>query len=335
MNTPHHILRTFDDPEFHELALRAVSHAARGAGDLGRALVLLSTVNDGDPESWTDAWMRNAAALRRRALSAQIAGATQTAAWFHLAACESLGQARAFTRAEPGDDERGAWEAFLEARAANTSARLEAGSADAYLIPPTGLPQPRPTVVIIGARHEPLASLWASTGAGATTRGWNAVLFEQGPDPTWPDPLSRVVDGVGASTAHASRELLAWGTGEGGYWLPQALSTQERFLAAVADPGRSHLPGVADSNVFAPFSTPLLVTTAVGGDGETEAEAIYAAARGPRALARFSADDGLLDQSVALSRGVVELRIHDFFQTWLDRHRATGTPAHRAADDDD
>lgn len=251
----------FEDPSFDFVARTALGHAAMGNIDLGFAIQVLESIDDGDAASWLRCWSEAGERLEQRAAECRARGLPKSSGWFSLGASECFDTALAFI--DGIDDpsilpavfgkQTAAWDAFLDA-AGETPVRFRvpAGSGPAMpavLLRPDASGAARPTVIVVNGSDGSLTTLWAVIARGALERDWNVLLFD-GPGqqsmlfehdvpfrPDWEAVLPLVVDAAIARPDVDAARLTAFGISQGGYWLPRALAFEHRFAAAAVDGG--------------------------------------------------------------------------------------------------
>jgi hypothetical protein len=148
--------------------------------------------------------------------------------------------------------QRDAWHSFV-AQTPLSVERVEVPFQPApmpgWLFRPTpAVPAPL-TLVLVNGSDGSLAGLWASTGVAALRRGYNVFLFD-GPGqqsqffernvpfrPDWENVLAPVYDFVATLDNVNSARIAVYGISQGGYWVARAIAFENRFVAAITDPG--------------------------------------------------------------------------------------------------
>jgi hypothetical protein len=250
----------FADTDFDFLTRMAIGYAAQGVFDVGQVFATIARITDGDADSWYAAWRRTAEKLHAKATASLLAGHTQTANRLFLAASESYSQANAVADGQSDPTlfaptfalHIRCWQAFVDSsggRVERVAVPYESTTMPGYLFRPDTTGAPRPTLVMTNGSEGSISGLWSWGASTALARGWNAflydgpgqqtMLFDQGIffRPDWEAVLTPVVNTlVGRPDVDASA-LFAYGCSQAGYWVTRALASEDRFVAAVVDPG--------------------------------------------------------------------------------------------------
>lgn len=250
----------FGDPDFDFQARIALGSAATGVGDVGLVLAVLDRITDGDRQSWFDAWFAAGKAMEQQATEARLAGRRGTAEWGLLTAADFYAHAQDAADGLPDPavglaaftDHRRCWEAMIDAaegRHQRVAVPYEDTQLPGFLLRPDDSGHSRPTLVLTNGSDGALSTLVGCGAAEALARGWNAFLYD-GPGqqsmlfdhgvpfrPDWEAVLTPVVDTLVERPDVDADALTAYGISQAGFWLPRALAFEQRFVAAVADPG--------------------------------------------------------------------------------------------------
>jgi dienelactone hydrolase len=262
-----------DSGQDHE-ARSILGSVTAGAGDVGEILATFAQIKDGSADSWVEAWVARADAVRQAAEDAEREGHRTSAGSRYLRA--SAYYAHALNALAAADDldrlapvfrrHRDCWDAFARLTVPaieKVSIPYEGTSLPGYLAAPAGGGGRVPALVVVNGSDGAITAAYAAVGAEAARRGY-AVLFFDGPGqqsmlfdhhtsfrPDFEHVLSPVLDWLTARPEIDPDRIAAYGISQAGYWLPRALAVEHRVAAAVADPGvvdvstswTSHLPG--------------------------------------------------------------------------------------------
>jgi len=237
----------------------ALGEARAGATDPGEILAAVDGLKKGDAAGWKAAWTD----LARRVLeSARSAAPGPSAASAYLRASSYFARAVNAAASEEDDAElvslfrehRAAWESFLDASGlAVERFTIPLPGADvpmpAWLLSPAAAEGPRSVVIGVNGSDGSLSSMWSAIAKPALDRDYRVLLFD-GPGQQamlfehsvpfradWGPVLTAVVDAIAGRDDVDSARIAAYAVSQGGYWLPQALATEHRVAAAIADPG--------------------------------------------------------------------------------------------------
>jgi hypothetical protein len=255
--------RFFTDGTFDFEFRDALGATAYGVGDPGMWLATARQIVDGDQQSWFDAWTARADQLSDLGDAAAAGGDAHGSSWAYLSASGAYSRAMGAVDGLPAKEadavllptfrkSRRCWDAMIDASAGRfvrVAVPYENTTLPGYLLRPDASGARRPTFVMTNGSDGPLASLWATGAAEALGRGWNAFVYD-GPGqqsmlfernipfrPDWEAVLTPVVDALVDRTDVDADALVAYGISQAGYWLPRALASEHRFVAACADPG--------------------------------------------------------------------------------------------------
>ncbi len=241
---------------------RVLGAAHCGAADVGEVLATCARIEDGDCDSWLEQWTATAGAAWAAATDAAADG-RRASALSHYQRAASYYATALYVIAHSSEPERqlGLWRRQRECW--DRAIELFPVPGERITIPyeDTTLPgyffrapdsrpgERRALVVINNGSSEATSQMWRHGGAGASERGYHwmtfdgpgqqAMLFERGVPfrPDWEAVITPIVDAMAARGDVDTGHMAAIGTGQGGYWIPRALSVEHRFAAAVADPG--------------------------------------------------------------------------------------------------
>jgi hypothetical protein len=236
---------------------------AYGVGDVGTVLAVAARITDGDWSSWFSAWTDRAEEFAVLGTQHRAAGDLRGACWAFLAASDAWSRALDAVDGLPAEQAdavlhptirkgRDCWDALVDcsdSRFVRVEVPYEGTTLPGYLLRPDASGSARPTLVITNGSDGPVTAMWWAGAAEALDRGWNAfvydgpgqqsMLFERGTTfrPDWEAVLTPVVDALVARSDVDAGALTAYGISQAGYWVPRALAFEDRFVAAVADPG--------------------------------------------------------------------------------------------------
>lgn len=236
----------------------ALGRAPSGASEVGELLATAARI--GSRRRWTPEWTARAVSLQElgRARSQDGDDPGAAAAFLRAAGYWAL----ALGGLTDGSDadavlaafraHRACWESMIDCSGGHherVSVPYEGATLPGYLLRPDATGHRRPTLVVTNGSDGALSGVWGEGAAAALARGWNAfvydgpgqqsMLFERGVGfrPDWEAVLTPVVDALVAREDVDAERLTASAVSQGGYWLPRALASEHRFVAAVADPG--------------------------------------------------------------------------------------------------
>ena len=300
----------FDDDDFRRAFADVLGGARRGASDVGEALATAARIEDGDADAWVLEWVATAGAAWAAAGAATDAGRRVSArahllraATYYATALRLIDRsAEAGRRLELWRRQRACWDraAALFPVPAERLAIPYAGTTlpGYFFAAPGAAPgEPRPLVVMSNGADAATSQMWALGGAAAAERGYHwmtydgpgqqAARFEQGLllRPDWDAVLTPVLDAMIARTDVDGARIAVIGVGEGGFWVPRALASERRPVAAVAD------PGVVDVSAAwtARLAEPMAAFLRTGADAAFERELRLLALFDPAAAAALRA----------------------------------------------
>ncbi len=232
----------------------------RGA-DIGECFAVASQIEDGNYDSWVNAWSAMAGRLSGIAQTAESAGHDVSACEAFLRACTYYAAAQWFTLGtsqperitELWTQHRDAFEGALRNLDHPTETLAIPYQPDlpipayALLVDDSG--QPRPWVLITNGSDGGYSESWAAGAAAALRRGYNALIYD-GPGQNamlfehnipfiaeWETVVTPIVDYLLTRTDVDPDKLVLTGVSQGGYWAPRAAAFEQRLAAVVADPG--------------------------------------------------------------------------------------------------
>lgn len=118
-----------------------------------------------------------------------------------------------------------------------------------YLSPTDAGDAARPTLVMVNGSDGAVSGQWSSGAHGALQRGYRVVMFD-GPGqqsmlfehgmlfrPDWEAVLTPVTDVVVGLAGVDTDRLAVYGISQAGYWVSRSIAFENRYAAAIADPG--------------------------------------------------------------------------------------------------
>ncbi|MTD12620.1 dipeptidyl aminopeptidase [Nakamurella sp. YIM 132087] len=248
----------FSDEGLDFAARIALGRCVRGAGEIGEVLATIARVKN--YATWAEQWQVTAEHVAAEADRSRAGGHLVSARSGYLRAATYWACVVDGLTVEEDSDRLGdafrrhreAWDAFIDCSdGAHLAVAVpyEGTTLPGYLLRPDSSGARRPTLVITNGSDGAVSDMWTSAIAGALERGWNAFVYD-GPGqqsmlferhtyfrPDWEAVLTPVVDALVARDDVDATALTAYGISQAGYWLPRALAFEQRFVAAVADPG--------------------------------------------------------------------------------------------------
>lgn len=256
-------IRAFSENADFDFEIRsAIGASIEGAGEPGEILAAVADIRKGEHEAWFDAWKGLADRTAATASASAEAGHRVSAAAAYLRASAYYGIAvNAASALEEPDalaptfaKQEGAWRGFV----AHTSTVV-----DDVTIPSGGGTLPGwffrasaphddalpPTLVAVNGSDGSRAALYAAVVAPALRRGYNVLVFD-GPGQQselfekevpfrhdWEHVLTPVFDTVARLEGVDAMRIAVYGISQGGYWVARAIAFEDRFVAAITDPG--------------------------------------------------------------------------------------------------
>lgn len=249
-------------PDDRDYSVRSIlGKAARSGSDIGEVLATLASVPEKDHQAWFDAWIALGRRINGIAEKSAAAGHRVSAARAHLRAANYFAVAMdGIDALEDGEPQllptfrahRAAWDGFVATTSWDSAAvdiPYEGSTLPGWFFRPDASGAARPTIVLVNGSDGSLSDLWCSAAEGGLERGYNvlmfdgpgqqSMLFERGVPfrPDWAPVLTPVVDFLVARDDVDASRLASYAISQGGYWLPQALTAEKRFAAAIVDGG--------------------------------------------------------------------------------------------------
>ena len=237
--------------------LRILSMIGHRAAEVGEALATARSMKDGDFESWTREWQSLGERIEKIANNCLSHGHRVSAreaflrassyylvAFFYLADTDKRKRPLYQRHVACFDAACPLFEGVFEP----VSIPYEGKSLPGYFIRPDASGKPRPTVILQNGGDGTAAQLYAlGGGAGAISRGYNALLFD-GPGqsgaylrdssllyrPDWEVPIKAVVDFLVARSEVDASRLALTAYSFGGYLGTRAVAFEKRISAYVA-----------------------------------------------------------------------------------------------------
>jgi hypothetical protein len=237
-----------------------VGAGAYGGSQAGEVLAALGGVGVSDHPGWYAAWRGLGDRVAKDAADAAAADRRVTAASRYLRAANYLGAAVSASAGLTDDAaltdafhaHRAAWDAFVDHtswRVERVAIPFEQTPLPGYLFHPADATRTGRTLVLVNGSDESISQLWTDLGTPALERGWSVLAFD-GPGQQsmlfdhgvtfrrdWGSVLGPVLDALVARSDVDAARIAVWGISQGGYWVPEALTAEHRFAAAVVDPG--------------------------------------------------------------------------------------------------
>ena len=252
---------SFMDDGGMDFAVRCVlSGAPYATAEPGEILATLTQVDDGDPESWRNAWLTTGRRLKADADRARSVGRTRTAHGDYLRAANYLFAGNWYAPATDGaahatavwEEHRDCWDGAVvcwPTPAGPVTVSSPAGDLPGYWFDgtaPTDLS--RPVVILLGGIETPMSDAPMTGLTDALARGYRVLLVD-GPgqgaalyrrglplSPRWETTCRALIDfAVERSGADPERVCLM-GINHGGLFAAQG-ATDPRVAALVTDPG--------------------------------------------------------------------------------------------------
>jgi hypothetical protein len=261
-------IRAFSDSADFDFEIRgALGASVGGAGEPGEILAAVAGIRHGEHDAWFDAWKgladRTAATASASAKAEHHASAAsaylRASAYYGVAVNAASALAEPDAMAPTFAKQEAAWRGFV----AHTSTVVEdvtipcgGGTlpgwffrADAAAHAPDHDRAAAPTLVAVNGSDGSRAALYAAAVAPALQRGYHVLVFD-GPGqqselfekqvpfrPDWEHVLTPVFDTVARLDGVDAMRIAVYGISQGGYWVARALAFEDRFAAAITDPG--------------------------------------------------------------------------------------------------
>ena len=252
----------FEDDDFQFGLEVALGATYRQAADIGEVLATAGRIEDGDADSWVEEWTATAGSVWSAAVEAENQGRWLSAlAHFRRAATYyATAMYRIYHASEPERElalwrrQRACWEHAVDlfpVPGERVSIAYEDTTLPGYFFraPDSDPGERRPLVIVNNGSDGATSQMWVHGGAAASERGYHwmtfdgpgqqAALFEQGLPfrPDWEAVLTPVLDAMLARPDVDPDHVAVIGISQAGYWVPRALSFENRFAAAIVDPG--------------------------------------------------------------------------------------------------
>ncbi|HTX11662.1 MAG TPA: prolyl oligopeptidase family serine peptidase [Solirubrobacteraceae bacterium] len=251
----------FQNDEFQFAFQRALGGSYRQCADVGEVLATAARITDGDADSWVQAWTSTAGeawaagiqARRSGRLVSSLAHFRRAATYYATALSQIAHSSEAHRRVDIWRRQRSCWEQIVDlfpAPGERISIAYEETVLPGFFFPAAGSTgEQRPLVVVNNGSYQATSEMWAVAGGAAAERGYHwltfdgpgqqAMLYEHGVlfRPDWEAVLRPVLEAVLARPDVDPDRVAVIGVGQGGYWVARALCFENRFAAAVLDPG--------------------------------------------------------------------------------------------------
>lgn len=248
----------FEDEGFEFLTLITLGGAATRVAEVGEVLATVAAVEDGDSQSWFDAWMATAARVEAIAREAAAAGHQQTARDAHLRAAMYIGNAFFYVLSTAQAGEK--VDVWRRHRAnAEAAFRLWPTPVEKVAIPYedttlegyffSGGDGARPLYIANNGSDGTVVEMLTFGLNEAVRRGYHALTFD-GPGQgqalyeqglffrhDWEHVITPVIDWALARGGVDADRIALFGCSQAGYWVPRAAAFEHRLAAIVADPG--------------------------------------------------------------------------------------------------
>jgi hypothetical protein len=252
--------RVFADDDFEFQFLIALGQAYEQAADVGECYAAAATIEDGNYDTWFDAFFALAERIREDGDASATAGHAVSAREAYLRAATYYAQASFFadgtrdpSRLVPTwEAHRAAWDAFaarLDPPAALVAIPYEGTTLPGYALTVDDSGALRPWLIMNNGSDGTASDMWSQGSAAALRRGYNtlifdgpgqgAALFRQGLHfrPDWEKVITPVVDWLLTRPDVDPERIAILGVSQAGYWVPRAVAFEHRIAAAIADPG--------------------------------------------------------------------------------------------------
>jgi hypothetical protein len=250
----------FQHADFQFQFLLGLGSTYEQAADVGELFAAVSQITDGDYDSWYDTFVALGERVQRIAESSAAASDPISAREAWLRASGYYGQAYFFTYGTTQPDRIvETWErhracfdqfaALLQPAAELVAIPYEDTTLPGYVLRVDASNAPRPWLIMNNGSDGTVTDMWVQGAAAGLRRGYNVLIFD-GPGqgaalwrqqlyfrPDWEAVITPIVDWLLERTDVDPDELVLLGVSQAGYWVPRALAFEQRFAAAVADPG--------------------------------------------------------------------------------------------------
>lgn len=250
--------RFFENGTFEFLTAIALGSAPCRLAEAGEVLATVREIEDGDMQSWFDAWMATAERVEGIARDAEAAGHPQTARDAYLRA--SMYISTAFFNilgTSQADRKVAVWKRHREN--AEAAFRLFRAPAEKVAIPYEGTALEgyffsagegrRPLLIFNNGSDGTVVEMLTFGMLEAVERGYHALTFD-GPGQgealyvqglffrhDWEHVIGPVLDWATERGDVDPERIALHGCSQAGYWVPRAAAFEPRLAAAIADPG--------------------------------------------------------------------------------------------------
>lgn len=259
--------RFFEDETFEFLTLSALGSASVRLAEVGEVLATVDAIEDGDLQSWFDAWMTTGERLEAVAREAESNGHRQTARDAFLRASMYIGNAFFnVLGTDRAGDKVAIWKRHRECAAA--AFRLWETPVEKVAIPyegttlegfffagadvsgdTRGADGRGPLIVFNNGSDGTVVEMLALGVDEAVRRGYHALVFD-GPGQgqalyvqglpfrhDWEKVLGPVLDWALVRDDVDPDRVATFGWSQAGYWVPRAAAFEHRLAAIAVDPG--------------------------------------------------------------------------------------------------
>jgi hypothetical protein len=250
----------FQHADFQFQFLLGLGGTYEQAADVGELFAAASQITDSEYDSWYDTFVALGERVQRIAESSAAAGNSISAREAWLRASGYYGQAYFFTYGTKQPDRIvDIWErhracfdqfaALLQPAAEPVAIPYENTTLPGYALRVDATDAPRPWLVMNNGSDGTATDMWVQGAAAGLRRGYNVLIFD-GPGqgaalwrqqlyfrPDWEAVITPIVDWLLERPDVDPDKLVLLGVSQAGYWVPRALAFEQRFAAAVADPG--------------------------------------------------------------------------------------------------
>jgi len=256
-------LDVFKDSLFNAQFQRFVGHTGAGGADIGECYAAISSIQEGDGESWYAAWHALAERTNAQAEASLASGHKVSARSAWLRASNYYRAAYLFMM-QPEPDSRLAAAYRAQRRAFEKVTTLFPDWGSRIAIPfeqrllhgyffRSQYPGPRPVLIVTNGYDSTAEEAYFFSGPAALARGYHVVTYDgpgQGADliengqvfrPDWETVLRAVLSWVHQQPNVDSAKIAQLGISFGGYLGPRAASGVEGLAATIADPGQQSL----------------------------------------------------------------------------------------------
>jgi len=248
----------FEDEGFEFLTLITLGSTACRMAEVGEVLAAVREIEDGDLQSWFDAWLRAGERVEGIAKEAEAAGSEQTARDAYLRASMYIGTAFFnVLGTSSADDKVAVWRRHRDDVEAafrlwptpveKVAIPYEDTALEGFLF--SGGDGERPLLIFNNGSDGTIVEMLTFGLDEAARRGYHALTFD-GPGQgqalyeqglffryDWERVITPIVDWATARPEIDSKLIALTGCSQAGYWVPRAAAFEHRLAAAIADPG--------------------------------------------------------------------------------------------------